>query len=318
MQIMRSCAGERGCFFSLVTKPKRGRQWECKVAGGEGAGIVEIDKSLDVLCIPSLEKAGHSCLMKKALFLPFLLAFVQPGFAGIIWTQDFQSQTPGSAPSGTGISTIIPAGAQVTVLDDETTVTDPFGPTGNHSLMLEKTENGPHPKAIFTFGQSYSAGVLTLDAYSFSNPSLDAPLISITLYNGDAGSSSNIGAWLWLGGTGLTVQDGATARTAANVWDLNQAGEIKVEFFTNSTFSVSIDDEMITIGGKTAFSYFRSSVTGADRVQISIGETARTKSRVFVDDLSLSVAIPEPGAVVLMGLAGGALFMFSRKISRKG
>lgn len=280
--------------------------------------ILEIDKNFDVLCISINRIRLHHFCVNKYLVLPAVLLLSAGSLSAsqIVWSQDFEGMTPGQPPSGPGITPTQPAGSQTIVVNDFTEVADPFGPEGNHSLMMEKTETGPHVGVLYEFGSTYSSGVFTLDAYTyFENPGFTQPLLSLVFYNGTI-SDRTIGAWMWISDTAIHVIDGpsATVRSAFSVWTRNSAQQLQVTFTDESTFSVYIDGELISLSGETVFDYYGVDAVGADRVVIAIADSATNEARVFIDNLSLQAEpIPEPAAVALIGVMGAFTLMLMKR-----
>lgn len=229
--------------------------------------------------------------------------------AGVIWTQDFQTQTPGAAPSGPGITQNSNGSTRlISVVDSTTNPADPFGPAGNLSLVLEKTSTGTtsSPNIYFNLPET-TAGILTFNAYSYqSSPDWDNPLLTVYMNDG-----SNIGVFALFDINNSTVVPSSGARTATNAWAVNSVNRVKIEFFDNQTYSISINDILLsfpTIG--TVVPYY-GAATSLDTLRIGIQDNARTEARVFVDNFVLT-AVPEPGSVALLGIASIAILLVKR------
>lgn len=252
--------------------------------------------------------------MKHLLILPIaVFTLVSNLAAQVIWSQDFQSMTAGIAPSGPGISVQGTNGTTqiIKVVDSGTTPADPFGPSTNKSLLFEKTGGTQQINVAFAVPQTL-AGVITFDAYSYmSSPDWDTPLLSI--YTFDA--SNNIGTLMTISGTNATVGT-PTVYNQTNVWTLNQANQVKIEFFTNNTYNVYINNSLLsfpTIGSNIPY-YSSAFTNGITSIRIGTANTLQKESQVYFDNIVLSV--PEPASTALLGLAALLFLILMKRRSR--
>lgn len=238
--------------------------------------------------------------------------------ASILWSEDFQAQTPGVSPSGAVITG--PASKSI-VVDSTTSVTDPFGPAGNRSLMMEKTQNGGTymPRVEWTIPVA-SEFRISFDAYTVFDigAGLDKPILNIFAYKD---TTALIGPRFWVQEAGaLVLGDGASLLTVTGVWTHNQVNHFDLEIFEDDTYSLSINGTLMqaTVGDitKDRFAFNSSPEGGLDinRFQVSIADSGRVGARVFVDNL---VMIPEPSTVALtaFGLIAGLLSWRKRRIA---
>lgn len=236
----------------------------------------------------------------------------------VVWSQNFDSMTPGSPPSGTNIVVEGNNGSNqiVKIVDSGTTPTNPM--STNNSLMLEKTGGSGHVGVYFNSIPETTAGILTLDVYPISEINFTKPYLSLYTYDNKTGG--NIGTYITISGTNALANVGGTSyKTNATGWTLNSINQIKIEFFDNNTYNVYINDNLLSFPTwGTNVSYYTNTFSGGiERIRVAIANSAQTEDRVFVDNIVLT--IPEPSTVVLGGMAAlilGATFYFRRRSHR--
>lgn len=257
----------------------------------------------------TLVKVRMMNITKRLTVLFALLApFALQGQA-FSFFEDFQSTTPGQFPNGSGYPsgvTVTPntgTSGEVYVVGSETAFPDPFGPSGNQSLMLQRVgATTPGPQATFStphleFGEiSYKLWI---------DPTTPAAQRTVDL---NLGNSSTSGGTAWnalqmriLGGT-LRLTDGGSTVDGSGLVQIDQEMSIRLLFSDNS-YSVYLNDVLVDIGGKTVFQ-FANAVGSVNTFQFASGwNDSRNTARFYIDDLSIG-AIPEAShAAILAGVA---------------
>jgi len=234
-----------------------------------------------------------------------------------VWSQNFDSMTPGTAPSGANIVVEGNNGSTqiVKIVDSTTTPTNPM--STNNSLMLEKTGGSTHVGVYFNSIPETSAGILTLDFYPVDDSGFTKPLLHLYTYDGPAGG--NIGTFLYLTQSSVTVNSAGVNKSTNSGVIFNSINQLKIEFFTNNTYNVYVNDNLIsfpTFG--TDVPYYTNTFSGGiERIRVAIANGVQTEDRVFVDNIVLT--IPEPSTVVLGGMAAlmlGTTLYFRRRSHR--
>ena len=207
---------------------------------------------------------------------------------------------------------------KILVASSTTSPVDPFGGATNRSLMIEKTGTGANTPQMNMTMVERTFGILTFDAYiEQSSPNWDTSLLSFYVLDG-----SNLGIVANLSfvspNTNFTVYEpnpgpGISAYTKTGAFSVNTAFNVKVEFFANQTYSVYVNNSLVTFPTTgSVVGYYSASATSLETVRFGTIDSARTESRVYVDNVVLSV--PEPGTSALFGLgAVAALYGFRRR-----
>lgn len=257
--------------------------------------------------------------MKKHIifFLVALLGFLTSLSmqAQTLLQENFDGMTAGSAPPVSGQITYVSgnnANRQILVVDGSTSPADPFGGSGNQSLMIEKTGagTGTIPEINFSFSET-NVGILTFDLYLYqSSPSFDTPTLSLYLYDG-----SDIGVLTAFTANGTLVATPSGNKSVSGTPSLNLAIPIKIEFFTNQTYNVTVNGTLLNFPGVgTNVPYYTNTATSFDKLRIGTVEANRTESRFFVDNVLL--VVPEPSTMTFLGLVGMA-GLFLRRRNRR-
>ncbi len=244
-----------------------------------------------------------------------------PANAAVLWSEDFEGMTAGSlppvqAPPGTiGINSVtsnVSGTRRTMVTDSATSPIDPFGGTGNQSLMFEKTGTGAgtSPNVYFTTPEA-TLGILTFDLYTVNSGTLTTPVF--TLYTYDGGNSGQIGTFLIFSASNVTAVPSGGAKTVSNVLSTGVTQQVSLHFLANQTYSVAINGTPLSFSGTTWLPYYSATAFSIDRIRIGSQDDANYRSQVFVDNF---VLVPEPGTCVLLGLAGMAFLLNRRKRRR--
>lgn len=232
------------------------------------------------------------------------------------FTEDFQSTNAGQRPSS-GVYTQGGTHGIIQVVDDNQSASwkDPFGPAGNHSLMILDNGSGI-PRASWTQGSAgiptMTAGHIEFDFYTDSGGT-ENPLVFFFFgqSNSSGGVDTNQRVFnLQLNGSELRIQDGSTTYRAV---DYNiargQAYDIRVEFFDKKyevyvkTFEAVEYTKVHYLSGGNEISTFQYLDPDFDIsfVQFTTANSGGTHPAFYIDNVAIT-AIPE-GAFVA-GLAG--------------
>lgn len=265
----------------------------------------------------------------KALKFSFLFVLLSPLFLSaqsFSFLEDFQSTTAGSRPSS-GVYTQGGVNGIIQVVDDEGANTDPFGPAGNHSLMIWDNNTGI-PRASWTHG---SAGI----------PLMTQGAISFDFYFDDREGAGNMGVFFFLGESGGLNPN--TNQRAFNI-NINNSGTVRVQNGTATyqstvnytitretayNFQIVFEDKEYAVFVKSAaeesytklyygdnidsFSY-SNPLFNVDFIQFTTGDGNNSFQPVYIDNLSITV-IPEGSYAA--GLMGGVFLGLGLYFRRK-
>lgn len=274
--------------------------------------------------------------MKKIFSLLFLIPLL--GAIGVqaqtpIIHQDFSDGTWGSGNLSLGSNAA--GNRRGLVVGESTDPVDPFGGAGNRSLLLEQsnaTANGVvgvrwnFPTAT----PSLSAGVVEFEAYAYHDTTWSSPSGAVYVRSG-----SNHGVFMIFSATGggrVSIQSRNDAgsniqHTFDDVWSLNDAQRVKIEFFQSElpseelVFKVWINEQLLTHGtGENARDWFymrTAGLTALNSVELAHSSTTGKNSRFFINELTVST-IPEPGtyAGIMVFLLAG-FFLHKRAFARR-
>lgn len=247
-----------------------------------------------------------------------------PSAQGAYITDDFQSDTAGAAPSVSSSRDYIATSPSVAmVVDSTTTPADPFGGSGNHSLLLQDKNSTENPTIWWT-GAAGGLQSGDLSVQFQLDPSLAAPAdpyayAVIALGHGLSSGGAGIGGDIALA-VDLFTSDAVSASVRPNfgISIVNTAALGTVHTLTlhfdlgSSTYSGKLDGvDLEKTGGGTTFPFY-GSVSNIDSVALSAGWSGTTGVQVFFDNVNLS-AVPEPATAGLMGMAMAGLLLKRRK-----
>jgi hypothetical protein len=254
--------------------------------------------------------------------------------AAIIGPETFESgATYNWSNAGGGDPNVI-----VSQLGSSTTPPDPFGPSGNHSLMIEDMSTSSNARVSW-WNHSASAtgkGTLSADLYS-SGTGVSSPSGTpyMVIYAGNNPNMSSVPSsnsfmptaaqafYLYTSNTSLYVSDGSSAPQLDNTWTVGMPYQVTLNFdYAAKTFSGTLTDldvpnstAPLKKGTQTTFAfasgYNAVTYTSIDAIDIIAGFSTNNNSRVVVDNLTL--AVPEPTTAALLGLGGLGLLMRRRR-----
>lgn len=186
--------------------------------------------------------------------------------------------------------------------------------------MLEKTATGLDqiPRVTWEL-PSISTGIFSFDVYTPKGGEFNYPFMALFWTTGTLVTNTNTGVRFWAGDNGvLTVGDGSSLRAVSGAWSFNETRHLEVELFDDSTYSISIDGDLVTwmdgTTAKTRFAFQEGTLASSDlsHVQFAIASSSLVGSRFFIDDL---VVIPEPSTYLLFS---GAIILGVALRYRKG
>ena len=246
--------------------------------------------------------------------LVFGLVFVAiPLQAALIITDDFQNDTVGQAPANAHIT----GTNKVEVVGNSSTPADPFGGSGNQSLVFEGGDDvdwSSGANAITTGIATFSTKFLM----STNSPYDGSAYMTVQAGNNTIGgsfTSLESAAQFYITEGGITVRDGAAwvaIDNDFNNFNLGEVWNIAVDMnVDNQTWTLTINDVVMsdTVVGSTFA--FRNSITAINAVAFN-GLNGRTQ-QVFVDDIAL---VPEPATLGLFGVFGIGIMLVRRIVTR--
>lgn len=226
--------------------------------------------------------------------------------------EDFESVAAGGFPSGSGY----PAGVTVTrdhqgvqrivqVVDSNSNPADPFGPTGNHSLLIARPTGGSGiPRASwrtpdFIDGKGeVSFKLLIGDERAGIS---QASTVNLFIASGSIATNAIAGV-LSFSNRNLSIWvDGTSAGNATMTNAINYDEEVTVRVMVmEDKFSVFLNDTIVELSGRTEFD-FRSTFAydNINYVQFASAWNADTNTYFYIDDLAIS-SIPEGATLGLM------------------
>jgi hypothetical protein len=228
-------------------------------------------------------------------------------------SHNFDTDTSNVAPSGTTYLSA-PGSTRAIVVDSSTTTPlDPFGGTGNKSLLLEDNDSGQNSAVAFQGAVAgLNSGTFSATIYAANTTGFMTPQGTVRLGVSNAASTANIGPWLTFESTFAQVVTPGGTLTLDNVLTANTAYNLTLTFDAVAhTFSgtigpadgssspVALSDDS---GDTTSFA-FRSNVGPITSVFLGGGFVGRTGVRVFFDNVQVS-EVPEPASLSLLGLGG--------------
>lgn len=279
---------------------------------------------------------------KSILLCPILLiSGAQLSNAALVMDIDFQSDTVGSLPSSYSSQTATTQdGNTLVVVDSGSTFTDPFGPSGNKSMVFSSVYDPSDPTGTGTTTSTTSAGLwfqtdgvelVTQGSFTFdanvTSSFLDLRLgATEDLVNGRIDGQGAIRILLGEGAyeAGDTVapisiyQNGDGGTNADQTFTYGDNISVTLSWvFTGlgvGSYSVSIDGTPITISGSDTFDFYFDQL-GVDTVFFRTGTASNTTStyEFYVDNLQLN-SIPETKHA---GLLLGTIFLTGALLRRR-
>ncbi len=227
---------------------------------------------------------------------------------------DFQSDTVGSGPAG---ATLTNATGRIMIVDNQSAAADPFGPAGNHSLVLQTPVKGAIPRVTYAI-PNLTSGVLSLSAWSVMNGTdFNNPYFRIYFYGPNSGE---IGIALGWKGNDLQIVSrnagGTVTYTISDLWTSNTANDLSISF-ADQAFSLTLNGTLVeTSDGISSFA-FRDSITSLARMEFAIADTGNAGTRVFIDNFTLTTVIPEPSPVAMLLTGAAGIAFWTRRRLKK-
>lgn len=246
---------------------------------------------------------GHSMLL---LAVTTSIASVH---ASTLLHVDFSNDPVGQVPASAVY--VVPAtpseptgGTKVVVVDDSSVFPDPFGGSGNRSLMVDKlvAEEQVDPKAVWAYGYAPNTKV-SFDVFTVKQGPLDSPMFHVFLTDSIWASTVPIGFLVDINNN-VTLW-GAQTRSILNVWTHNQANTVSISYGESWTYSVSINGQLLQDENGISVFGMGGAPSQLGYVQFATAWTGAQNSRFFVDEITVA-AIPEPSTAVMVGLVGFA------------
>lgn len=239
-----------------------------------------------------------------------LVAFLSPlSLSAFYFYEDFESWTPGTRtmnktyPTGVTVAYegLLGSGnstGHVYAVDSATTWVDPFGPAGNQSLIIHRADSNPNtaggiPRVTFRIPE-LTAGEISFRLYIRDNsPAASASTVNLFLSQGTLG---NYAAAIGISNNRLTLSDDGIASGSRprveNAIPFDTAVDVRVVFFEDYTYSVYLNNEIVTAADKTLFKF--ENEVGIDYIQFASAWNTNTNTMFFIDDLTI---IPEGASV---------------------
>jgi hypothetical protein len=186
---------------------------------------------------------------------------------------------------------------------------DPFGGTGNKSLMLEDSSASTDTQVTYGGDSTgLTTGTFSIDFYIVSKPvsGLNRSYMQLRIGTGNATSDADIGILIAVDGT---VMSGGIDNAVA----LDAPHHLVLSFVISPLtheYSGTLDGEQLKDGTTTSFSFYHplGEITSVS-MKNAVGAAT---SRAFFDNITL--AVPEPASLGLLGL--GTMGLLGRRKRR--
>jgi hypothetical protein len=259
--------------------------------------------------------------------------------AQVLLNENFNDDAVGALPNTADIvlGDMPPAtGSDVEVVGPGSSYTDPFGPAGNHSLVLDNFNGGSSFPNDWPFvswnnelgqpGTRYRHGIVEFDLYLRNDvvggvdqkfwTYVDLRLgFDVSLPN-TVGDTIVWGNFRVQDGTPFYFFDNAFAPSNGHPTKADTVQHIKYTILPNETYTLEVDGNFVEKDG-TRFVPWRATGPNAGfnvlAIGAAFGPNNLTANPFYIDNLVIR-AIPEPGTVVLgaLALAGFAAFVRQR------
>ena len=215
------------------------------------------------------------------------MAFLTVGFAlGADRTlySDFSDTPTGQSPDGMKPTGGSSPGKNVRVAAGDSIPADPFGPQGNRSLMMEKTE-GEAPIALFQAKQGLRKGDLGLRYFPDASGDFATPSRAFFGLQGQGETALMLQA---LGGRFFYINEKGNAMAFDQSLNEREGNAVVISFdLSAGTFTGSLNGTPLTKGDQTAFP-LRIVPAQIDEVLLRVSTNGGPVGRAFFDDISLS------------------------------
>jgi len=268
--------------------------------------------------------------LASAITVTLALALSTSSGAITLIDVDFDDDTTGGDPTSTFLQKGTDGSSEVhtiEVVDSASTPADPFGGTGNKSMMVRADSAGTAPNHSYVTW--YSDTSVTNETVTFSmsiyidkNASGNFNQVIAVGNSGGGLIASNQTALdmtiVQTGGGGrFQVYDGNTFfsggidQTPGGTFGYNTVMELEAELnMVTQTFEMSINGTQLTHSGGDKTFDFRNSIVEIDAAQV-FQSAAVNEGQVFYDNVRLTV--PEPGSFLLLTLGGLSLIARRRR-----
>lgn len=261
-----------------------------------------------------------------------LILMACPMFGQAVLHVDFLGDQTGQAPSGGIISGASAGNRRVVVVDSSSSPVDPFGGSGNKSLLIEQKNGGAPITARWNIpGASLTSGKVDFSAFSYVNADEGWGLSRGVFYMYDATPDSGNGlaffmSWAENGRVTVTARDEADSTTNTsfrfdNKWKINEENHVSVEFMPEHgvdvpSFRIWLNGELLTYGQQD-YLFLRVGTSKVDDVRFAHDNSQGTNSRIFINEFTVS-QIPEPHTVVgVVGVLFGIFLVRKRYVTAK-
>lgn len=227
---------------------------------------------------------GITLSVKALLGFALVVAGVLPCLAAdALLSVNFQDETPGAPPSSAENN----KPEVVSVAGGATTPSDPFGPEGNHSLILQKQGEDLTviPRATWTF-EDTGGGVLSFKGWTVENEELKTPLLCVLLFQDQLQSSSeSSGPIFHFGGNTVFIREPDGEKNYPMRWRVGEENSVVVRFSPDKTYTLEINGEPIP--DAAARFHFKGHPDTINRIQFTIADRRPFAAQSFVDDIVL-------------------------------
>lgn len=263
-------------------------------------------------------RASHKMIVSM-LFVGGALALSPIVSAAPYLSVDFQSDTAQSGssagtPGGTSYYTA-PAGSKAYVVDSNSTPPNPstFGTSGNQSLMLEQDTTSPYV-AYSGNSTGLTKGTASVQFYLVQDGTFADMRADFRFGTGNVAGTSSIGPWMGVYGNKVRV---FTPPIGGTQWLDNTVTPNAVHTLVIN-FDVSTHKYSGTLDGQT-LKYEDTShntITSFDFISnlsklTTVGVGLAYPAQTFYDNLTM--AVPEPASMGLLGMGAAGLLMGRRR-----
>jgi len=185
-----------------------------------------------------------------------------------------------------------PSADAIRVVDASSDPADPFGGAGNHSLLIDKADEGVAPIAIFRTEGGYDRGLVTFRYY----PDMAVSQIPTRAFVHLQGNGEVAVMLQFIGGKPSYIGgDDNRARNFDQIGHTTEGNEVILEFdLGKSVFRGSLNGEPLSIKGETEFP-LRTVPTEINEISLRVSTNQGPVARAFFDDITLTEA-PAGGA----------------------
>ncbi len=200
----------------------------------------------------------------------------------------FNDSPAGEVPAQMTLDNIPPAGA-IRVVDIGSDPADPFGGAGNRSLLMDKSDEGVAPIALFRTDSGYSRGEVTFRYY----PDMTVSQIPTRAFVHLQGNGEVALMLQFIGGKPSYIgSDDNRARNFDQIGRTTESNEVVLEFdLSKAVFRGTLNGEPLSIKGETEFP-LRAVPAEINEISLRVSTNQGPVARAFFDDLTLTGALP--------------------------